>query len=316
MIVRLTLALLVAIPAAMAYPWQSSADRWLLGVAIAVVIVLFAWWRGLFVTTMIARRIALWRRRNRTDGSHRSCEFATVVLRVEPRETGDVPLALISGYLDRYGIAFDKVRVTSRDGGGARTTWVALTLAAADNLTALAARSPRIPLQDTVELAARRLADHLRETGWEVTVDNDVTTPMPDQGTETWRGVRDQQGYVAAYRISIDGRLAETLGAVWKSDSAEIWTALEFTGSRPHPELSAACVLRTDKRPDSHAPLPGLAPERGLHRPALAALAPGSDRRLPGTPVRAPADLWSQLRWPAAQRSVEHERAHEAGHPA
>ena len=105
MIVRLTLALLVAIPAAMAYPWQSSADRWLLGVAIAVVIVLFAWWRGLFVTTMIARRIALWRRRNRTDGSHRSCEFATVVLRVEPRETGDVPLALISGYLDRYGIA-------------------------------------------------------------------------------------------------------------------------------------------------------------------------------------------------------------------
>lgn len=316
MIVRLTLALLFVIPAAMAYPWQSTADRWLLGVAVAVVIVLFAWWRGLFVTTMIARRIGLWGRRNHTDGSHRSCEFATVALRVEPREIGDVPLALIAGYLDRYGIAFDKVRVTSRDVGGARTTWVALTLAAADNLTALYARSPRIPLQETVDIAARRLADHLRETGWEVAVDDGAATPVPDQGTETWRGVSDHQGYLAAYRINVDERLAETLGAVWNSNSAEIWTTLEFTGSRSHPKLSAACALRTDERPDGRAPLAGLIPERGLHRPALAALAPGSDRRLPAAPVRAPAELPSQLRWPQEQRSIEHERAHEAGHPA
>lgn len=306
MTVRITLALLFVIPAAMAYPWQSTADRWLLGVAIAVVVVLFAWWRGMFVTTIIARRIAMVRRRNHTGGSHHSSEFATVVLRVEPRATTDLPVDLIVGYLDRYGISFDKVRVSNRDVGGARTTWVTLTLGAADNLSALSARSPRIPLRDTVEVAARRLADHLRETGWEVAVDNAVTdgeagsAPLP-QGKETWRGISDGSEYVAAYRISVDEQLADTLAALWALESGAIWTALEFTGSRARPELAAACAIRTDGRPGARAPLPGLGPERGRHRPALAALAPGSDQRLSAAPVPVSAELLSQLRWPTGQ---------------
>ena len=46
-------------------------------------------------------------------------------------------------------------------------TWIALTVSAADNLAALQARSARIPLQETTQVAVRRLADHLREIGWE-----------------------------------------------------------------------------------------------------------------------------------------------------
>lgn len=298
MIIRLTLALLFVIPAALAYPWQSTADRWLLGVAVAVVVVAFAWWRGLFVTTMVARRIAMLRRRNHVGGSHQSSEFATAVLRVEPRDQTDLPLGLIAGYIDRYGIDFDKVRVTSRDVGGARTTWVGLTLGAADNLSALAARSSRMPLQDTVEVAARRLADHLRETGWDVSTDDAAATPVPEQAKETWRGFSDGRGYLAAYRIRVDEQLADTLAALSTSDDDETWTALEFTGSRAHPEVAAACAIRTAERPGSRAPLTGLTPERGEHRPALAALATDSDRRLSATPVPVPADLLSQLRWP------------------
>ena len=298
MIIRLTLALLFVIPAALAYPWQSTADRWLLGVAVAVVVVAFAWWRGLFVTTMVARRIAMLRRRNHVGGSHQSSEFATAVLRVEPRDQTDLPLGLIAGYIDRYGIDFDKVRVTSRDVGGVRTTWVGLTLGAADNLSALAARSSRMPLQDTVEVAARRLADHLRETGWDVSTDDAAATPVPEQAKETWRGISDGRGYLAAYRIRVDEQLADTLAALSTSDDDETWTALEFTGSRAHPEVAAACAIRTAERPGSRAPLTGLTPERGEHRPALAALATDSDRRLSATPVPVPADLPSQLRWP------------------
>ena len=58
MTARITLALLFIIPAAMAYPWPSTRDRWVLGVAIVAVVVLFAWWRGLFLTTMVGRRVA------------------------------------------------------------------------------------------------------------------------------------------------------------------------------------------------------------------------------------------------------------------
>ena len=298
MIIRLTLALLFVIPAALAYPWQSTADRWLLGVAVAVVVVAFAWWRGLFVTTMVSRRIAMLRRRNHVGGSHQSSEFATAVLRVEPRDQTDLPLGLIAGYIDRYGIDFDKVRVTSRDVGGVRTTWVGLTLGAADNLSALAARSSRMPLQDTVEVAARRLADHLRETGWDVSTDDAAATPVPEQAKETWRGFSDGRGYLAAYRIRVDEQLADTLAALSTSDDDETWTALEFTGSRAHPEVAAACAIRTAERPGSRAPLTGLTPERGEHRPALAALATDSDRRMTATPVPVPADLLSHLRWP------------------
>ena len=60
MTARIALALLFIVPAAMAYPWPSPADRWLLGIAVVAVLVLFAWWRGLFFTTMVGRGWRCW----------------------------------------------------------------------------------------------------------------------------------------------------------------------------------------------------------------------------------------------------------------
>ncbi|MGE2733436.1 type VII secretion protein EccE [Mycolicibacterium vaccae] len=289
MIARITLALLFGIPAVMAYPWDTPASRWLLGIAVAVVVVLFAWWRGMFVTTMIGCRLAMWRRRGRVAGAHRRTEYATVVLRVEPREATDLPLDVLTGYVDRYGLRFDKVRVTSRDEAGQRTTWVSLTLGAADNLSALTARSARIPLQDTVELAGRRLADQLRELGWEVSPAPEPPVVLPEPVKETWRAVADSRGHVAAYRIAVDGDVAQTLAAVRDLAAVEVWSAIEITGTRTSPELAAACAVRTGERPDAGAPVPGLTPERGGHGPALTALHPQSDRRLHATAAAVPA---------------------------
>ncbi|HZN82430.1 MAG TPA: type VII secretion protein EccE, partial [Mycobacterium sp.] len=153
MTVRIALASLFIVPAAMAYRWPSTADRWLLGGAVVAVLVLFAGWRGLFFTTMVWRRLAIWSRRYRTDGLHHSpVDYSTVVLRIDPSEPVALPLRLIAGYLDRYGIRCDKIRVTSRDLDGLRTTWISLTLRAVDNLTALRARSARIPLRETTDV--------------------------------------------------------------------------------------------------------------------------------------------------------------------
>lgn len=296
MIVRLTLAALFVVPAAMAYPWQTTADRWLLGAAVAAVVILFAWWRGLFVTTMIGRRIAMLA--GRSDAGARAGEYATVALRVEPGETAELPLALVAGYLDRYGISFDKVRVLSRDIGAERSTWITLTLGAADNVAALTARSSELPLQDTAQLSARRLADHLRELGWEVSVEENPAALFGEKPKETWRGLADGDGHLAAYRVNVDDQLTETLDAARASGANEVWAAVEFTGSRTQPEVAAACALRTSERPKGSAPLPKLTPERGRHRAALSALAPASDRRLSAPPVRVDQQTLAQLRWP------------------
>lgn len=297
MIVRLTLAALFVVPAAMAYPWQTTADRWLLGAAVAAVVVLFAWWRGLFMTTMIGRRISMLM--GRSDVGTRPGRYATVVLRVAPRGATELPLTTVAGYVDRYGISFDKVRVVSRQLGAERTTWIALTLGAADNVAALTARSPHLPLQDTAQLSARRLADHLRELGWEVSLDEAPAAPVAGTAKETWCGLADGDGYVAAYRVKVDDQLAETLDSVRATGAGEVWIAVEFTGSRTQLEVAAACALRTAERPTGRAPLPELTPERGRHRAALSALAPASDRRLSAHPVPIDAQTLTQLRWPA-----------------
>jgi type VII secretion protein EccE len=64
----------------------------------------------------------------------------------------------------------DWIRVTNRDSGADGTTWIGLTLDAADNLAALQARSAEIPLQETAETVIRRLRDHLREFGFDTSV--------------------------------------------------------------------------------------------------------------------------------------------------
>ena len=314
MTARITLALLFAIPAALAYPWRSTTDRWLLGVALAVVVVLFAWWRGLFVTEMLRRRVAIWRR-NRAGGGHsrrpeQPATYVTALLRVEPSTPDDLPLSLLAGYVDRYGVRAHKVRVVSRDTAGERTTWIALTVGATENLAALRARSPQLPLRETADVAARRLTDHLREIGWHVTIVTDTDTdtesdsPVPAAARETWRGLQTESGHVAAYRVAVDESLPDTLAAISAQEATETWTAIDITGTAARPEIIAGCALLTQERPPARAPQAGLTPARGRHRPALAALAPQSVELLDGHPVTAPEDLLAGLAWPVGRRAT------------
>ncbi|MGE2713185.1 type VII secretion protein EccE [Mycolicibacterium litorale] len=307
MTARITLALLFVIPAALAYPWRSTADRWVLGAAVVAVVVLFAWWRGLFVTDMVKRRIAIFFRNRRGDHTRSTPgHFATVALRVDGAATGDLPLPLLAGYVDRYGVRAHKVRIVSRDAGGERTTWIALTVGAADNLAALRARSARLPLRETTEIAARRLTDHLREIGWTVTPVDDAPSPAPRHARETWSALRGEDGYVAAYRVTVDERLAETLDAVASHPSAETWTAVDIVGEPQHPEVIVGCTLRTPDKPRARGPLPGLTPQRGRQRPAVQALHPLSDERLEGRATPVTEDVLHGLRWPAGRcRAVD-----------
>jgi type VII secretion protein EccE len=226
-----------------------------------------------------------------------------VALRVDSAPSEDLPLPLLAGYVDRYGVRAHKVRVVSRDVADERTTWIALTVGAADNLAALRARSARLPLHETTEIAARRLTDHLRELGWAVSAVDDADSPVPPSAPETWRGLRSDDGYVAAYRVTVGEQLADTLAAVASHPSSETWTAIDIAGSPRHPEVIVGCALRTEDRPQARGPLPGLTPLRGRHRPAVEALDPLSVERLEGTAVPVTDDFLRGLRWPV-ERSV------------
>jgi type VII secretion protein EccE len=307
MTARLALVSLFVVAAVLARPWQSPVERWVLGVSVAAVLVLIAWWGGLFLTTRIGRRLAMWWRNvSKAQGGKAVDPTAeTVVLRVDPAAEAQLPIVV--SYLNRYGIRCDNVRITHRHGDGARRSWISLTVTATDNLAALQARSPRIPLRDTAEVVGRRLADHLREDGWTVTVVDGVDTPLPDLAKETWRGVKDESGYAAAYRVAVTDKLAETLSAV--RGLGKVWTVLEFTGDPSQPQLTVGCALHTGERPGVKAPVAGLTPQRGRHGPALQALSPLSPVRLDGTPVDALDVLFERP-------LVEYEIPQEAAHPA
>jgi type VII secretion protein EccE len=300
---RITLVLLAVVPAAMAYPWRSTRDYWLLGIAAGVVIILFSWWGGLHITTILRRRLAIISRSGRFVPETGPATKTTALLRVGPpvNHPGVLPLPLIARYLDCYGIQADKVRITSRNNAsGAWETWIGLTVSAVDNLAALQARSSRIPLHETAQVAARRLADHLREIGWEAnTVGPDGVPRLVAPTTrETWRGM--QQGrsdYLAAYQVSVDDWLPDTLDAIWSHPARETWTAVEIAGDRAHNTTAAACAFLTDTLPGWAAPLPGLTPQRGNQQPALLALDLFSTQRLDGH-TDAPADLLENLDWP------------------
>jgi type VII secretion protein EccE len=297
---RITLAVLAVVPAVMAYPWESNRDYWLIGIAAVVVILLFGWWRGLHFTTILSRRLAMMRRRNGLAAEPATGVRTTAVVRVAPAaDDQDVlPLPTIARYLDCYGVRADKIRITSRDNASdARQTWIGLTISAVDNLEALQARSSRIPLQETAQVAARRLADHLRELGWEASaIAPEEVPPLLDSATrETWSAVaEDGSNYVAAYQVSADEALPHTLGAIRSHPARETWTAVEIGGEPSRYTVAAACAFRTEEQPGAAAPLSGLIPQRGNHGPALMALDPLSTRRLDGH-TDAPADLLARL---------------------
>ena len=278
MTIRIALALLFIVPAAMTYPWDSDIDWWIFGIAIGVTLIVFAWWRGLFVTNMIGRRWAIWRR-NHSKPKARASNDVTLVLHVDDPAGVGLPLPLVAGYVERFGVRSQKVRVTNRDERGVRTTWISMTLSATDNLAALRARSAELPLHDTAEIVGRRLADHLRETGLLASIVDDAPAPLADGGREKWRGVSDDNGFVSAYGIPVDDNLAERLAEVW-SQSAETWTAIEFSGTSAHPT-----VVRAMRIPDSgggarRAASPVSLAAPGIQRPLLTALDPASSDRL------------------------------------
>lgn len=298
---RITLVLLLIVPAAMTYPWRTASERWVLGIAVVVTIVLLSWWRGLPVTTILWRRLALLSGRGHR--ARPTDALTTVVLRVLPERddelSPELPLPLLAEYLDRYGIRCDAIRVTSRDTAAGRTTWIGLTLSAVANLAALQARSADIALRDTAEIALRRLADHLREYGWAIsTSDIDVPDLLGPDVAEKWRVVQDgTHGYVTAYGVASGAALAEVLAAVWSSPSPELWTALELTGVGDAVQVSVACAVRTGEVSDNAAPLPGLIAQRGRQRSALAALHPLSTEKL-SAPTTS-GQVLAELSWPA-----------------
>ena len=73
---RITLVLLAVVAGAIAFPWHTVRERWLLGIAIVVAIVLLARWQGLPVTTILRRRLTILRP-NR--GARRADESVTDV---------------------------------------------------------------------------------------------------------------------------------------------------------------------------------------------------------------------------------------------
>ncbi len=293
MTARLALALLFIVPAAMAYPYETTTRRWVLGVAIAVVIVLFAWWGGDFATSKLARRWSIWRgNRAGAETEQQPADTATVVLRIEESAADELPVALIAGYAARYGLRCDKVRITSRDRAGERRSWVSLTLDAAQNLRALQARSARIPLRETADVMGRRLADHLRESGWTVSVLEVVPRPVSSQARETWGALSDESGFMTAYRIPV-ASLPAALDAVWAHPSDEVWTAVEFGPAT----VTGVAAVRSAEQPGASAPIAGLVTLGGRQRRVLNSLDPRSSHRLPGhEPARTVAE---ELRWPA-----------------
>jgi type VII secretion protein EccE len=258
-------------------------------------VVVSVWWRRQFVTTMIGRRIAVWRRNHSTPKPPQTGQV-TVLLRVEDPAGVGLALPLVSGYVERYGMRCEKVRVTSRDRGGVRTTWIGVTLDAAGNLAALQARSAQLPLAATAEIVGRRLADQLRETGLDAVIVDDAETPLAAAARESWRAVRDDRGAISAYEVPIDARLAERLSDVW-SQPNETWTALEFSGTSAHPNAAAVCAIRTAE-PVRAKPLSGLVAYCGSQLPLLTAMAPHAVGRFGVTPRPLPAGLLERIVWP------------------
>jgi type VII secretion protein EccE len=324
---RITLAALAIVPAALAYPWHTTRDYYLIGIAVVAVVVLFGWWRGLHFTTILGRRLAIMSRRSNQaeepDAQSVVAASTTALVRIGPSSADGavLPLELIAGYLDRYGIHADTVRITSRDNASdasRRETWIGITVSAADNLPALQARSSRIPLYETAEVAARRLADHLREIGWEANTvaADDVPRWLTANARESWRAVqRGTSDFVAAYQLSVDENLPATLEAIRSHQARETCTALEIARSGDQDTVAAACAFLTDAPPEGAPPVAGLIPQRGNQAPALAALDLLATQRLDGH-TAAPAGLLASLDWPTPVTGAHRAVRTEAVSPA
>ena len=233
----------------------------------------------------------------------------TALLRVTPplADADALPLPLIAGYAERYGLRADAIRVTSRDstsevGTRERETWIGVTLSAADNLAALQARSPHIPLHETAEVAARRLADHLRESGWTAALaaPDDVPTPYPRSAAKPGPGfAREAPITLPRMGSRSTPRCRTRSRRSGRTRSAKSGRRLEVTGAGDDQTLAVACAFRTDASPGASGPLPGLISKSGIQRAALTALDPLSSQRLDDHVALPESLLLERLRWGA-----------------
>ncbi|TDO10033.1 type VII secretion protein EccE [Mycobacterium sp. BK086] len=277
---RLTVVLLAVVSAVLAYPYQSTNDRWALGIAAAVVVASLLWWRGRFLTTIIGQRIRVLLHRKPIQAAPADLRFTgadavtTVLVRVDSGDR-ELPHRLLAGYLDRYGLLCDSVRVTTHTTQTDVTTWIGLTVSGARNLSALQGRSAQIPLRETAENAARRLIGHLREIGWTATIADPDQIPdlVAKDARERWQSVTDARGHLTTYTAKTPEALAAATAA-----ATESWTVVELAGTSPLDRIRVGAAIRTEDRPT--AELPGLVPITGRQANALAALHPLSGVRL------------------------------------
>jgi len=268
---RLTLVLLLVIPAALAYPWRDSTGRWILGTAVIGVAGVLMWWRGRHVTSILARRLTVRRGIPGVESVRYDAADAatTVALRVLDHETDELPTALIAGYLDRYGIRGDAVRIITRETATTRDTWIGITISARANLAALQARSADLPLIETAEVVLRRLAEQLREDGWQVSTAQPAEVPdiLGPQARHRWTSVEDgEKGYLATYDVGTDGHdIGAALAELRAVPATELWTVRQFSADGP---MILVCTIRTVDKP-SAPPLPRLHPHNGRQHVAL-----------------------------------------------
>jgi type VII secretion protein EccE len=301
---RATLVLALVFAAGFAsVPWRP-ASGWVVGVAACAAVLVLASWGGAHVTTILRRRFALFSRKRlvqkgaaaeAAEDPQRTAARAAALIRVPaPAGAGTanwLPLSLIAGYLDRYGVRCSAVRVAFRRVDADQEAWITLVVDAVENLVALRARSPHIQLHELAEATCRRLAAQLREEGFSPESGRDpqaehadaaqhpgAAAPSPidglraDDGAEDWNGVVIGEERVSAYSVLARGDLGALLAEIAAYPARETWTVLEFTGQPADPDLTVACALRTKGIVEL---LPaGLRPRRGDHLPALAALAP------------------------------------------
>ena len=97
-----------------------------------------------------------------------------------------------------------------------------MTLDAADNLAALPARSPELPLHATTEMVGRRLADHLRETGVTAVIVDDVRPARRPRSARSGAESRMTVGLFRRYGIPVDERFAERLAEVWSHPTEKL----------------------------------------------------------------------------------------------
>lgn len=302
---RLTLVATLVAAGAFALYRRDPADRWIAITAGLLALVLLVWWRGTFLTDILGRFTKMLTRRLSRQSPANTAQIVaagvdartTVVLEVKAPTSGEeVPVGLLAGYLDRYGVRCSSIRVTTTDTVGAEgKTWVSLTLSAADNLTALQARSPRIPLRETADIVGRRLADHLRELGWQVNTAENPDVPLLAEVKEGSRAVSDDHGFLAAYRVTVNSDLPETLVSVAGAALPERWTALELTGTGNAPQLTVVCALRTEEKPAPHSPWAGLTPYWGEHLLVLRAMDPLSSGTVGATGTSVTTEFLDNL---------------------